>query len=940
MLGLVRRLSRVQSRSFSKRVYAPRLLEYYGGASAAYSLRSLNGDDPKAVRIRRDGDNEERDFTTAEIGTEAADWTNGKQETTLPADLGVTSFTQSGLAYGLASYGISLAGGASLDDFDGTFTPSSDGLTWSNGSPLGVNFTFDTNLNQWDLNFNDGTNFGNITISSTTKYPFQVTNWGSATVSSGVSGLQTNWSDIAAYIGFTPIYGATTTYPTADAAYSLRKVRSTYTGHAVRIRRGSDDVEVNVLFDTNDEVSNSSAITNLNPSNFPSGITSFTVTGANSSSGEANGTYVLNTSNNRWFNGSSYFYASGNSWRQFDDVENEGVYLVGTTDGEYPWQVTYSGSDNPVTPSNFSNFVGPDSGDTTATTLGEFLTENIDITNRLIVPSDVATRFVVTSSTDASNYTVSINNGSGEATFSHMRSGLFGEGHYRLRGTLTASNLVGDIKIQTNGGLPDNTQFVSITNGTNNLDFEFDITGDGSTTSAGSVKLFFFINDVASATLEVSNLTWEVTTPDAAVQTWYDQSGNSKNATQDVDANQPLIAEGGVLHTDDGKPALKFNGTSHTLELSAKATIANTSIFSSFRSNTNTQDSVLFHLAVNASNAVSIGFGGATGSNPKLGSRLRVGGSNLVHKGDDTFTSTSQSLLSYIASSSAAKMFVDSTEETATVESRNAGANNRIGARGDDARFFNGDISEIILFDSDQTNNRFKIESNINNHYTIYTAAQNGFVNKWYDQSGNGFNAVADADANEPKIVNSGSLLTDGVKFESGNNLKLSGTGLDIFKNTQHAQVFYVIKINDTSTALTGFFEAQKNAFQARFLLRNSNATAGRISLGGRRLDSDAFVSFQSDSGHGNEKVVLTGFINYSDTDAFIFKNGTQIGSDTSFLTAGATSDTRSANIAIGRASASLTAEFDAEELIIFNTDQTANRTAIETNMINHYGIS
>ena len=106
---------------------------------------------------------------------------------------------------------------------------------------------------------------------------------------------------------------------------------------------------------------------------------------------------------------------------------------------------------------------------------------------------------------------------------------------------------------------------------------------------------------------------------------WYDQSGSSKNATQTTDANQPLIAESGSLHTDDGKPALKFNGTSHRLELSAKATIANTSIFSSFRSNTNTQDSVLLHLAVDASNAVSIGLGDLA-TRTELGSRLRVGG--------------------------------------------------------------------------------------------------------------------------------------------------------------------------------------------------------------------------------------------------------------------------------------------------------------------------
>ena len=64
------------------------LLNIASGASAAYSLRSLTGDEPRAVRIRRDGDNEERDFTTTEIATEAAAWTNGLQETQLPADHG------------------------------------------------------------------------------------------------------------------------------------------------------------------------------------------------------------------------------------------------------------------------------------------------------------------------------------------------------------------------------------------------------------------------------------------------------------------------------------------------------------------------------------------------------------------------------------------------------------------------------------------------------------------------------------------------------------------------------------------------------------------------------------------------------------------------------------------------------------------------------------
>jgi hypothetical protein len=50
---------------------------------------------------------------------------------------------------------------------------------------------------------------------------------------------------------------------TAAAAYSLRKVKASYSGDAVRIRRSSDDIEVNVAFDSDNKVSASSAITNI-----------------------------------------------------------------------------------------------------------------------------------------------------------------------------------------------------------------------------------------------------------------------------------------------------------------------------------------------------------------------------------------------------------------------------------------------------------------------------------------------------------------------------------------------------------------------------------------------------------------------------------------------------------------------------------------------------
>ena len=65
----------------------------------------------------------------------------------------------------------------------------------------------------------------------------------------------------------------------AAAAYSLRKVKASYSGDAVRIRRSSDDVEVDVAFDSEGKVSASSAITNVAEEGGESGQTTATTLG-------------------------------------------------------------------------------------------------------------------------------------------------------------------------------------------------------------------------------------------------------------------------------------------------------------------------------------------------------------------------------------------------------------------------------------------------------------------------------------------------------------------------------------------------------------------------------------------------------------------------------------------------------------------------------------
>lgn len=567
------------------------LLNIGSGASAAYSLRSLTGGDPKVVNVRRDANDEEREFTSTEVGTELADWVNGLQETTLPADV-----------------------------------------------------------------------------------------------------------------------------DSAAAAYSLRKVRSAYTGNAVQIRRTSDNVEVDVAFDSNDEVSTSSAITNVTES--------------------------------------------------------------------------------------------PDQGDTTATTLGEFLTE---------------------------------------------------------------------------GG-----------------------------------------------------------NQDATVVTWYDQSGNGNDATQDVAASQPLIAEGGTL-----SDYLDFDGTDDSLQTTSPWGITGTSDRSIF--------AVINSDEVSTGSKTYIGMGDNTNlTNAQkwdLSSEfaVRVQGGNEVYAYG---TTDIDYLVTNIHSGTDVtdnSCFVNGTEQTATSSSavtiNTSNTVCRIGRYGGDfvssITHFDGRIQEIIIYDSDQSSNRFKIESNINNHYGIYTAAEDGFVETWFDQSGND-NDAADASAasltDQPQIVSSGSLLKDAngnpfIKFDTGDFLTIAGLKTE-FKNKSNGYVSTVVEYTDTASGTEAiFFASTATGTSARLFL---GKTTSNFSAAGRRENTESFK--QSTASATADKTLLTGLWQWaSGTVQLVVDGAAQTAA--SFDSAGVTDNNDSNSVFLARLSSNYI-QGNVYELIAYNTDQSGNREALETNMADEYGIT
>lgn len=215
-----------------------------------------------------------------------------------------------------------------------------------------------------------------------------------------------------------------------------------------------------------------------------------------------------------------------------------------------------------------------------------------------------------------------------------------------------------------------------------------------------------FIDNV----LDTTTLTSFCSGTNGFVKTWYDQSGNARNATQNTAANQPQIVSSGSVILENGKPALQFDGTNDGFGLSipSPSTLGGGSEYSVISRSSSSNPIVTFNDG-GGSNMYSLWIF------PALGwlSRFGVSFQNFGNP-----TTINQMLLSINRKSSTTEMYRNNTllQDLTNV---NLSINSYI-SFGNGPQATNGKIQESILYPSDQSSNRLGLQSNINNFYSIY----------------------------------------------------------------------------------------------------------------------------------------------------------------------------------------------------------------------------
>jgi len=217
----------------------------------------------------------------------------------------------------------------------------------------------------------------------------------------------------------------------------------------------------------------------------------------------------------------------------------------------------------------------------------------------------------------------------------------------------------------------------------------------------------------SAGVLDTSSLLTFAGAGDAFVKTWYDQSGNSNDATQATTANQPKIVSSGAVILENGKPAVEFDGSNDNLA-AASAVVTGAQFFCSNVLTMGTTGQPW-------GDQGSLGVRAYEASTTNLRVQYNTDNGSFQMTGDNS--GSGQRLKSTRLISGTQQIFDNGSMATSATRTFTSLASNnvmRFGMRYNNSTFFDGKLQELILYTSDKSTDRTDIETNINTFYNIF----------------------------------------------------------------------------------------------------------------------------------------------------------------------------------------------------------------------------
>lgn len=221
------------------------------------------------------------------------------------------------------------------------------------------------------------------------------------------------------------------------------------------------------------------------------------------------------------------------------------------------------------------------------------------------------------------------------------------------------------------------------------------------------------------------------------VTTWYDQSGNSRNATQATSTAQPRIVNAGVVDTRSSKTAMLFDGTSDYFVIGSGGGIMRNKEYGAafavagWRASP-TSNNVLFNITTSSLSIARFLMGGGLVSGKLFSGGRRLDANSFQSVSSSASVSTTNlqlfsSLFQYATSD--LYQYINGSLDGSTTSFQTDGATSdtdsntpTIGASlgGSPTSFLSGWMSELVIWNVNQSSSRTLIETNQNTYWSIY----------------------------------------------------------------------------------------------------------------------------------------------------------------------------------------------------------------------------